>query len=42
MPEAYIAGADGLTKIDLKMGALTEDEQQIILDGCLINYNRQE
>ena len=36
--EAYVVSADGLKKIDLKLGALTDDERTIILQGCLINY----
>ena len=33
--------ADGkLTEFSLKLGGLTDDERQIILDGCLINFNR--
>ncbi len=35
------AVADGTMKeFTLKLGNLTDDERQIILDGCLINYNR--
>jgi aconitate hydratase len=30
-----------LTKFTLKMDELTEDEREIILKGCLINYNRR-
>ena len=29
---------DGLREFELKLGALTDNERQIILDGCLINY----
>ena len=25
---------------DLRLGELTDEERQIILKGCLINYNR--
>ncbi len=32
---------DTLTKFTLKMDELTEDEREIILKGCLINYNRR-
>ncbi|SCY59767.1 hydratase [Butyrivibrio sp. INlla14] len=33
--------ADGkMTEFELKLGGLTDDERQIILDGCLINFNR--
>ena len=29
-----------LSEFDLKLGELTDEERQIILKGCLINYNR--
>ena len=33
-------GATGeMTAFDLRLGELTEEERQIILKGCLINYN---
>ncbi|MBQ1526565.1 MAG: hypothetical protein IIZ75_05480, partial [Lachnospiraceae bacterium] len=35
--KAYTVG-DGLGEFELKLGALTDNERQIILDGCLINY----
>ncbi|MGN0426592.1 MAG: hydratase [Agathobacter sp.] len=38
--EAYVVKDDTLTPFTLKMGALTEDEKDIILKGCLINYYR--
>ncbi len=38
--EAYVVKDDALTPFTLKMGALTEDEKDIILKGCLINYYR--
>lgn len=39
--DAYVIKADGAsTPLNLKMAALTYDERQIILDGCLINYYR--
>ncbi len=35
----YVVGADGsVTPITLRLGALTDDERQILADGCLINY----
>lgn len=38
---AYVASeASGLKEFTLSLGALTEDERQIILKGCLINYYR--
>ena len=38
--KAYTIGNDGLKSFELGLGELTDDERQIILDGCLINYNR--
>ena len=38
--KAYKVGNDGLTEFDLRLGELTDEERQIILKGCLINYNR--
>ena len=35
---AYVVKTSGISKITLKLGELTADERQIILDGCLINY----
>lgn len=37
--KAYVAG-DTLKEFTLKLGEMTPDERQIILDGCLINYYR--
>ncbi len=37
--KAYTVG-DGLKEFTLRMGELTDDEREIILKGCLINYNR--
>ena len=39
--EAYVASAEGLKPIALTLGELTDDEREIILKGCLINYNRK-
>ena len=39
--EAYVVKDGSLTPFALKMGELTDDEREIILKGCLINYNRQ-
>ncbi len=36
---AYVVNKD-MKQFTLKMDALTDDERQIILDGCLINYYR--
>lgn len=38
--EAYTVGENGLTGFAMKLGDLTDDERQIIEDGCLINYYR--
>ncbi len=38
--EAYVIKNNSLVPFTLKMGALTEDEKDIILKGCLINYYR--
>lgn len=37
--KAYVVG-DSLKEFTLKLGELTDDEREIILKGCLINYNR--
>lgn len=37
---AYTVIPEGLTPFPLTLGDLTKEERQIILDGCLINYNR--
>ena len=38
--EAYKVSEAGLDKFELRLGELTDEERQIILKGCLINYNR--
>ena len=38
--KAYRVGEDGMTEFSLRLGELTDEERQIILKGCLINYNR--
>lgn len=37
---AYAVTKEGLTAFELRLGELTDEERQIILKGCLINYNR--
>ena len=37
---AYVVGESGLNSFELRLGELTDEERQIILKGCLINYNR--
>ena len=38
--KAYVVKETGLEEFELKLGDLTDEERQIILKGCLINYNR--
>lgn len=38
--KAYTVGENGMTEFCLSLGELTDEERQIILKGCLINYNR--
>ncbi|MDO4621347.1 MAG: hydratase [Eubacteriales bacterium] len=38
---AYTVGEDKLIPFELRLGDLTDDEREIILDGCLINYYRE-
>ena len=40
--KAYVVKEDGLKEFNLTLGELTDEERQIILKGCLINYNRVE
>ena len=37
---AYVVKENGMEEFTMTLGELTEEERQIILDGCLINYNR--
>ena len=37
---AYVVRDGGLQEFSLSLGELTDEERQIILKGCLINYNR--
>ena len=37
---AYVVKEDGLKSFTLTLGELTKEERRIILEGCLINYNR--
>ncbi len=39
--KAYAVTSDGVKEFTLALGGLTDTEREIILDGCLINYNRQ-
>ncbi|MBO5071439.1 MAG: hydratase [Eubacterium sp.] len=38
--QAYVVNK-GMKEMELHLGNLTEDEREIILKGCLINYNRK-
>ena len=38
--KAYQVGETGLKEFCLRLGELTDEERQIILKGCLINYNK--
>ncbi len=37
----YTVKENGLQKFEVTLGELTDDEREIILKGCLINYNRK-
>ena len=38
--EAYVVRDGQLMPFTMRLGSLTDDERQIILDGCLINFNK--
>ena len=38
--EAYVVKDGQLHAFTLKLGEMTPEEREIILKGCLINYNR--
>lgn len=38
--KAYVANK-GMQEMELRLGALTDDEREIILKGCLINFNKR-
>ena len=38
--KGYVVKEDGLKEFEVTLGDLTDEERQIILKGCLINYNR--
>ena len=38
--KAYVVN-QGMKEITLQLGNLTDDEREIILKGCLINYNKK-
>lgn len=37
----YVVGKDSMKAFEVTLGELTDDEREIILKGCLINYNRK-
>ena len=37
----FVVGENGLKEFEMALGELTDDEREIILKGCLINYNRK-
>ena len=39
--KGYVVGESGLKEFEVALGELTDDEREIILKGCLINYNRK-
>ena len=39
--KGYVVGERGLKEFEVTLGELTDDEREIILKGCLINYNRK-
>ena len=39
--KGYTVEDDALKEFDVTLGELTDDEREIILKGCLINYNRK-
>ena len=38
--KGYVVKEEGLKEFEVSLGDLTDEERQIILKGCLINYNR--
>ncbi len=38
--KAYVVRESGMEEFEMALGELTDEERQIILKGCLINYNR--
>ena len=37
----YVVREKEMIPFDVTLGELTDEEREIILDGCLINYNRR-
>lgn len=40
--KAVIVNENGTKEIELSLGAMTDEEKDIIVSGCLINYNNRE
>lgn len=40
--KAYVVKDGSMKEFELSMGELTDNEREIILNGCLINYNRNK
>ncbi|MCR4655112.1 MAG: hydratase [Lachnospiraceae bacterium] len=40
--KAYVVSEEGLKEFSLKLSGLTDNERKIIMDGCLINYYRDQ
>ena len=38
--KAYVVADGALKEFTMTLGEMTDEERQIILKGCLINYNR--
>ena len=39
--KAVIVNENGTKEIELSLGAMTDEEKDIIVSGCLINYNNR-
>ena len=39
--KGYVVKGGELKEFQVTLGELTQDEREIILKGCLINYNRR-
>ena len=40
--KALAVTSSGVKEFTMTLGELTKDERQILLDGCLINYYREQ
>lgn len=39
--KAYVVDGADMREVEFRLGEMTDDEREIILKGCLINYNRR-